>query len=297
MTAPERGTDWSDLSRRAALQSHRLIGWIYWDPRAIANYAALGVPDGIGYYIATRGATLGHAGNEVVTAAFYSIHPDFVAFGLDQCRAATTFEAAAAARDAAVVDGLRECVPEICDHLADMAGDLWTASDALPIAGRALFASTRVWPRPDDDPLLSAWLAVNCIREWRGDTHWAIQIAEGIGATAAGILDGAWRNYDGDWLARSRGADDAALALGSEELEERGLATDGVVNDAGIEYRQGLEDRLDDLTTAAWRELGAEGTRRFVELIEPVGMRLVERIDATAGPNWMPAARDREPRT
>ena len=59
------------------------------------------MPDGIGYYIASRGATLGAAGNDVVTAAFYSIHPDFVAFGLDQCRAVTTFEAAAAARDMA----------------------------------------------------------------------------------------------------------------------------------------------------------------------------------------------------
>ncbi len=289
--------EWRDLSRRAALQSHRLIGWIYWDPRAIANYAALGVPDGIGYYIATRGATLGHAGNDVVTAAFYSIHPDFVAFGLDQCRAATTFEAAAAARDAAVVEGLREYVPEICDHLASMSGDLWAAADALPLAGRELFASTRVWPRPADDPLLSAWLAANCIREWRGDTHWAIQIAEGISGTAAGILDGAWRNYDGDWLARSRGADDAALAVGFTELEARGLAEEGVVNDAGIAYRQQLEDRLDDLSTAAWRHLGREQTTRFVELIEPVGARLVERIDLTAGPNWMPAARDREPRS
>ncbi|HSP28324.1 MAG TPA: hypothetical protein VLN74_07225, partial [Ilumatobacteraceae bacterium] len=89
--------EWRDLSRRAALQSHRLIGWIYWDPRAIENYAALGVPNGLGYYIATRGATLAAAGNDVVTAAFYSIHADWVAFGLDQCRAATTFEAAAAA--------------------------------------------------------------------------------------------------------------------------------------------------------------------------------------------------------
>lgn len=289
--------EWRDLSRRAALQSHRLIGWIYWDPRAIAHYAALGVPDGIGYYIATRGATLGHAGNDVVTAAFYSIHPDFVAFGLDQCRAATTFEAAAAARDAAVVEGLREYVPEICDELASMGEDLWAAADALPLAGRALFASTRVWPRPADDPLLSAWLAANCIREWRGDTHWAIQIAEGISGTAAGILDGAWRNYDGDWLARSRGADDAALAVGFAELEARGLADEGVVNDAGIAYRQQLEDRLDDLSTAAWRHLGREQTTRFVELIEPVGTRLVERIDLTAGPNWMPAARDREPRS
>jgi hypothetical protein len=297
--APVTGPDleWRDLSRRAALQSHRLIGWIYWDPRAIANYAALGVPDGIGYYIATRGATLGQAGNDVVTAAFYSIHPDFVAFGLDQCRAATTFEAAAAARDDAVVEGLREYVPEICDELAGMADDLWAAADALPLAGRALFASTRAWPRPSDDPLLSAWLAVNCIREWRGDTHWAIQIAEDISGTAAGILDGAWRNYEGDWLARSRGADDAALRVGFAELEARGLATDGEINAAGIDYRQGLEDRLDDLSTAAWRHLGEDATRRFIELIEPFGGRLVERIDVTAGPNWMPAARDREPRS
>jgi hypothetical protein len=289
--------EWRDLSRRAALQSHRLIGWIYWDPRAIANYAALGVPDGIGYYIATRGSTLGHAGNDVVTAAFYSIHPGFVAFGLDQCRAATTFEAAAAARDAAVVEGLREYAPEICDELASMSDDLWAAADALALSGRALFASTRVWPRPADDTLLSAWLAVNCLREWRGDTHWAIQIAEGISGTAAGILDGAWRNYDGDWLARSRGADDAALQLGFSDLEARGLAVDGVVNEEGVAYRQELEDRLDDLSAAAWRHLGAVSTRRFVELIEPIGERLVERIDVTAGPNWMPAARDREPRS
>ena len=297
MGSSSAGLEWRELSRRAALQSHRLIGWIYWDPRAIANYAALGVPDGIGYYIATRGATLGHAGNEVVTAAFYSIHPDFVSFGLDQCRAATTFEAAAAARDAAVVEGLREYVPEICDDLASMAGDLWAAADALPLAGRALFASTRIWPRPSEDAVLSAWLAVNCIREWRGDTHWAIQIAEDISGTAAGILDGAWRNYEGDWLARSRGADDAALEAGWAELEARWLAKAGTVNDAGLAYRQDLEDRLDDLSSAAWRHLGEDMTRRFIELIEPVGARLVERIDQTAGPNWMPAARDREPRS
>ena len=95
----------------------------------------------------------------------------------------------------------------------------------------------------------------------------------------------------------SRGADDAALEAGFAELQARGFAEQRVVNDAGIEYRQALEDRLDDLSTAAWRHLGEDATRRFLELIEPVGGRLVERIDATAGPNWMPAARDREPRS
>src|SRR3954454_19628395 len=43
--SPAPVLDWSDLSARASKASHRLIGWIYWDPDAIAAYAALGVPN------------------------------------------------------------------------------------------------------------------------------------------------------------------------------------------------------------------------------------------------------------
>lgn len=285
-------TDWRTLSRDAAFESHRLIGWLYWDPRAIANYAALGIPDGRGYYIASRAGALGDAGNDVVTAAFYSIHAGFVAFALDECRKATTFEEAARARDAAVVDGLREYAPEICDDLAAMAAPLWAAADALPISGHTVYAAHLHRRRPDE-ALLSAWLAVNCIREWRGDTHWAIQIAEGIGPIEAGVLDGAWRAYRDDWLAKSRGADDAALSDAYVSLERRGLAADGAVTERGIVYRQSLEDRLDDLAALAWQHLGVDQTRRFIDVVSGVSDRFIERVDATAGPNWMPAARHR----
>ena len=81
--------------RRAAFASHRVVGWIFWDPEAIANYAALGVPDGTGYYIASRAAPLASAGDQAVTAAFGSIHGGFVRFALELCRQHTTFEAAA----------------------------------------------------------------------------------------------------------------------------------------------------------------------------------------------------------
>ena len=286
-------TAWLDLSSRAGKASHRLVGWIYWEPEAIAAYADLGVPDGMGYYIASRGAPLGAAGNDVVTAAFYSIHPAFVAVSLDLCREHTTFADAARVRDEAVVSGLRRYTPELCDGLASLADPLWDAADALPVAGRALFAAHRAWPRPAVDPLLSAWLAVNTIREWRGDTHWAIQIAEDLSGDMAGVLDGAWRAYDDHWVARSRGADDGALTVALEELERRGLAEDGVVNAAGIAYRQDLEDRLDHLCAAAWQHLGEDRTQAFLDLVEPAGPTLMARIDATAGPNWMPAGRDR----
>jgi hypothetical protein len=290
--AVETDLVWRDLGRQAAFQSHRLIGWIYWDPEAIAAYTALGVPDGFGYYVATRGASLADAGNDVVVAAFYSIHPGFVAACLDLCREHTTFEQAARARDDAAVAGLRRYVPEISDELAGLAAPLWEAVDALPTGGRPLFASLRS-RRRDDDPLLSAWLAVNCIREWRGDTHWALHVAHDVGGVEAGVLDGAWRSYAQDWVPRSRGADDDALAAAYATLEARGLAADGVVTPAGIELRQAIEDRLDDLASEAWRHLGAERTRRFLELVDPAGERLLGRIDETAGPSWMPAGRRR----
>lgn len=283
-------TDWRVLSRRASFASHRLIGWIYWDPVGIERYAALGIPDGLGYYVTTRAGRLVDAGAEVVTSAYYSIHPDFVRLCIDLLREHATSADAVRVRDDAVVEGLRTHVPEICDELATFAGPLWAAADSLPNSGRVMYAA-QLGHRGGDDPLLSAWLAANCVREWRGDTHWALQIADDLTGVEAGILDGAWRGYADDWLPRSRGADDALLASGYERLARRGFAHDGVVNAAGIAHRQALEDRLDDLTSVAWRHLGARGTERFVALVESVGDRLVDRIDQTAGERWMPAGR------
>ena len=287
-------TEWNELTARAAFASHRLIGWIYWDPTAIEKYTTLGA-DPWSYYVASRGASLADAGNQAVAAAFYSIHPGFVAMSLDNAREATTFEDVAAARDAGVVAGLRRLTPEICDDLAAMAPELWAAADAIPMSGRVLAASLRERPRPDD-ALLSAWLAVNCIREWRGDTHWALQIVDGLSDTATGILDGAARDYADDWLPRSRGADDAALEAAFAELESRGFASGGAVNDAGRSHKRALESRLDEIGSVVWRALGDAETNRFLDLIEPVGDRYVAAIDATAGPNWMPAARSRVPK-
>ncbi|HWA65770.1 MAG TPA: hypothetical protein VG899_05305 [Mycobacteriales bacterium] len=288
-------TDWTQLSARASFASHRLIGWIYWDPGALERYAALGVEMGGITYIASRSAPLAPAGAQVVAAAFYSISPEFIAAALAVTAEKTSFEAIAAARDDAVVAGLRSFVPEICDGLASLASPLWAAADALPVSGRALFAAHRQAPRPSD-PLLSAWLAVNCIREWRGDTHFAVLAAEDISGVQAGLLHNAYLNYPKDWIPRSRGADDNDVAEAYASLASRGLATAGAVNDAGLALRQRIEDRTDLLCERAWRLLGLELTTQFLSLVEPVGDRLLARIDETAGTEWMPAARLRRDR-
>lgn len=286
--------DLTALSARAALASHRLVGWTYWDPGAIERYAALGVPDGFGFYVCSRAAPLLPAGHQPVAAAFATIHPGFVEACVTTALAHTTPERIYEARCAAVAEGLRAFAPGIVDRLGTMAESLWVVADQLPSMGRVLFAAHRAASRHVEDPVLSAWLAINCLREWRGDTHFAVLVAEGISPVAAGILDDARRNYGG-WIPRSRGADDEGLARAYAELEVLGLAADGVVQAAGLELRERIEVLTDLRTTPCWELLGVARTAQLCDLIDEVGEALVARIDATAGPQWMPAARDLDP--
>ena len=286
--------DWDDLSARASFASHRLIGWIYWDPYAVECYRRVGVQDANVSYIVSRGAPLAPAGHAAVAAAFYSISPWFIELAVTVASQESDFPSISGARNEAVGHGLRTYVPEICDGLASLAGPLWEAADALPVSGRVLFAAHRQQPRPDDQ-LVSAWLALNCIREWRGDTHFAVLASEDISGTQAGMLHNAFLNYEKDWIPRSRGADDAALEMAYADLRARGLADENGVNAAGLALRERIEARTDRLTQRAWRQLGAQRTQQLLDLIEPVGERLLGRIDGTAGPDWMPAARRRRP--
>ena len=283
-------SDWRELSKGAAFASHRLIGWIYWHPNGIEAYTNLGIPNGFGYYVTTRAGKLGYAGADAVIAAYYSIHPNFIRTSYELLSEHAGVEDAIRIRDEAVLDGLTHFVPEINEDLATMGDVLWDAADSLPLSGRPMFAA-QLRHRRSDEPLLNAWLAVNCIREWRGDTHWAIHMADGLSGTEAGILDGAWRNYGDDWLARSRGADDGALSMGYHALEQRGFARDGVVTQEGVTHRQELENKLNDLTALAWKHLGEQRTIKFIEMVGLAGDTLINRIDQTAGEKWMPAAR------
>ena len=167
--------------------------------------------------------------------------------------------------------------------------------EQLPGVGRVLFAAHLRMPRPVD-PVLSGWHAVNCLREWRGDTHWALVAAAGLTGVEASILHNAWLGYEPDWLPTSRGTDPADLDAGWRSLAERGLAEGRRVLPAGVALRQRLEDETDRLTTLPWRLLGSGATDRFAGEFEGPCERLLDRVDVTAGPNYQPASRLRPPR-
>ena len=286
-------TDWQDLTRRASFTSHQFLGWIFWDERAKNALADLGVPNGLGHYIVNRGAPLAPAGAEALYAAFYTIKREFIHFSINHAAPHIShWHDVTVARDAVIRMGIEEMTPQIIEPFGALADELWRTVDAIPVAGRVLFAAHKSWPRPSDQ-LMSAWNALNCIREWRGDTHFAILVNDNIGVVEAGLLHDAWMGYPKEWIPRSRGAEDAEIEKALENLGARGFVTDGVVNDAGIEYRQDLERRTDVLCEIPWREFGEKNTNTLLSILEPVGERYVRHIDEIAGENWMPAARPR----
>lgn len=294
--APE--TDLSDpvqAARRCSRSVQTTVGWIFWDPGAVARYEALGLPGPLGY-IAARSAPLAPAGPDAVIAAFGSISPAVIRWAFSTvAEQGATFDAVWAARDEAVLAGLAEHAPAILDPLARIGPDLWPVVDDLPTVGRPFFAAHRRMPRPDD-PVLSGWHAINHLREWRGDTHWAIVAAAGLTGVEASILHNAWLDYDDGWLPRSRGSSDDEIAVAGAGLEAAGLAADGRVTAAGVALRQRIEDDTDRLTAAPWARLGREWCERFAADLEPPCEHLLARVDLTAGENYQPASRIRPPR-
>jgi hypothetical protein len=284
--------DWVATSRRIARSVQTTIGWIFWDPGAVARYEALGLPGPLGY-IAARCAPLAPAGPDAVIASFGSISPAGIRWAFDLvAERGTTFEAVWAARDEAVLAGLEEHAPAILAPLADTGPALWEVVDALPTVGRVLMAAHLRMPRPSD-PVLSGWHAVNCIREWRGDTHWALVAAAGLSGQEASVLHNAWLDYEDGWLPTSRGATPDDIAAAWASLSARGLAADGRVTPEGIALRQRIEDDTDRLTTRPWELLGHPETLALAEALEPPCEALLHRVDVTAGPNYQPASRIR----
>jgi len=285
-----------DVTKRIARSVQTTVGWIFWDPGAVARYVQIGIPEqfaGPLGYIAARCTPLAAAGPEAVTAAFGSISPIGINGAFAVLGTPEKFQEAWNARNAAVIEGLHLYAPGIVEPLVTHGPALWQVVEQLPLAGRVLFGAHLAMPRPTD-PLLSGWHAVNCLREWRGDTHWAITVAEGLTHAECSILHNAWMGYETDWIANSRGTDPDVLGAGWESLNNRKLARDRRVLPAGFALRQRIEDRTDALTTLPWELFGIERTLQLAEQLEPPCELLLHRVDITAGPNYQPASRIRE---
>ena len=101
-------TDWPALTARAGVAAHDLVGWMMWDPGAIARYEALGVPGGTGWIVAWRLAALGDPTPAVATAVAYSISQPVIEAVLELQRSVTDTAALLDVRDASVEPGMED---------------------------------------------------------------------------------------------------------------------------------------------------------------------------------------------
>jgi len=287
-------TEWINISRRNARSVQTTIGWIFWDPGAVRRYEQRGLGAGLGY-IASRGAPFAGAGPDALIGAFGSISSSAIRHLYDELDGPGDFLEFWRDRNEAVLEGLQMHAPEIIEPLQRFGPLLWNVVAQLPTAGRPFCASHLSLEIPGD-PVLSGWHAVNFLREWRGDTHWALVATNLLSGGEASILHNAWLGYDGDWLSLSRGNAIDEIDAAWAKLEVKGLADSRVVNSAGLALRQHLEDETDRHTALPWELLGHRESIAFAEQFEPACERLLRRVDVTAGVNYQPASRIRSVR-
>ena len=131
-----------ELTKRVSRSVQTTIGWIFWDPGAVARYEAMGVPGPLGY-LGSRSAPLAPAGPAAVAAAFGSITPVGIEMGFAVIERSETasFDRLWAARDEAVVEGLQAHAPDIVEPLRRLGPVLWPIVERLPTVGRVFLIS------------------------------------------------------------------------------------------------------------------------------------------------------------
>lgn len=279
-----------DRAERLAVASQVLCGFVFWDPGALDRYEQLGLPRQLGY-AATRSLPLAGAGHEAVCSAFFSIEPTYVRSAI---RAVADLDIASdlwAARDDAIIDGLEQFARGCADALAEVAPTLWETVDGASGDGRVLFTACRSMSRPDDG-VLSGWHALECLRQWRGDTHIALLIAADLDGVESSIIHSDWMGYDDDWIATSRGWRPDAIQAAKSRLQRRGLYDGRTATPAALFLR----DDIESTTRARGADLWSGRSDELAEIserLEPFVTPLLERIDLTAGTRYVPAARDR----
>ncbi|MEV0297519.1 hypothetical protein [Nocardia sp. NPDC050710] len=251
-------------------------GMIYFSPLGPEVYARLGFTDRSTMYFAPRSAAMGAVPAEVAIATFFNFNPAVVHSALPAAWAMATPDDVLAARYEAVDRSLRRAwrtaidEPEVREaaELARRAAE----HACERTQGRTLFAGHARLPWPTA-PHLVLWHAQTLLREFRGDGHVALLLAEGLDGIEALITHSATGIIAPEVLRISRSWSVEDWTAGVERLRARGWLADGpelVLSDDGRRRRQEIEDRTDRLAIHPYEAIGESGCARLRELAHPL---------------------------
>ena len=253
-------------ARALAAALEPVVGQVYFSPECHANYAALGfanssgdvsgvaLPDGPAYFT-SRGSVMGQVPGEVVAAAFAVFNPAAVVPSVSYGWSLTDAATICRARDEGAIAQLHRLLGEQPTG-ADRALELLRrAVEPLRPEGRPLYAGVLSLAMPDS-VVGAVWRLGDLLREYRGDSHTAAWISEGLDATEIGLLSELYWGLPMRSYSRTRAWTDDQFDAAHERLRSRGLVDEVGFTAAGRELRERVEVRTDEQMTGCERALG-----------------------------------------
>jgi hypothetical protein len=234
-----------------------------------------------GYY-AVRTLALGPVPPLVLQALFFGHSPAFhQTAGAGVWDRVTPTEVLAATHD-----GLDRSLGPVYEELGatarELTGLLRTAAERASTRpeGRGLFAANASLPWPDKGHH-QLWHAHVLLREWRGDGHNSILVAEGIDAREALLIHAAWAGMPLLAITTSRqwAADQCAPVVAG--LQAKGWLThdeEPTITDEGRRRRDVIEDATDEADAFAYEDLSDIELARLVDLAAVVGAEVSAKV-------------------
>lgn len=248
---------------------------IYFYPPAAQSYRDLGLKGGWMGYFATRSASLGTPGKDLVQSIFYHFSPDLVGRAIPDAWKYATPEQILDTR----MTIAQEMLSNFESHFQDPAlrSDidlLLEISRSLPGEGRPLFASLRGldW---ETSPHLKIFGAVTLLREHRGDTHNAALASYNISGAQSNILQIANRAVSFEVISPNRGWSDQSWTEAMEDLKDKGIITNESTNQQteltqkGQQIKNSIEN-LTDESSNPWSKISAQKLQDLTELLKPI---------------------------
>ena len=254
-------------ARALAAALEPVTGQVYFSPECHANYVALGfspspsaangvaLPDGPAYFT-SRGSVMGQVPGEVVAAAFAVFNPAAVVPSVRRGWTLTDAASICQARDDGAIAQLVRILgaePAGVERARDL---LARAVEPLRPEGRPLYAGLRSLPVPET-ALGAVWRYGDQLREYRGDSHTAAWISQGVDATEIGLLSELYWGLPMRSYSRTRAWTDEQFEAAHQRLRSRGLVDEVGFTTAGREVREAIEVHTDQQMAAALRALGS----------------------------------------
>jgi len=268
----------------------------YYAPERRAATDALGLKGGWMSYFGCRAAPLGAPTAAVVSALFYSFHPQMVARSIPDAWSYATPAALLDARLAAIDVSMRRVLGDdvVSSPSVFRAAELASAAVAgCDMAGRPIGAANQAVPEPHD-PHLRLWQALTVMREHRGDGHVNRLVDAGVSPIEALVLQTATGRSPEEGLRSNRGWSAEDWSAAAATLAVRRLVDDEMrITAAGAELRQAIEDGTDRLSAPIVAAIGDDGADELVSLLRPLAEAVmgggVVPAHNNVGVPWPPA--------